>query len=62
MKARIDLMRGNTKLVQSMLAVQGFVEAGGLDAKLLYLVQMRASQINGFAYCLDMHSKDARGA
>jgi AhpD family alkylhydroperoxidase len=62
MKARIDLMRSNTKLVQSMLAMQGFVEAGGLDEKLLYLVQMRASQINGCAYCLDMHSKDARAA
>jgi AhpD family alkylhydroperoxidase len=62
MKARIDLMRGNTKLIQSMLTVQGFVEAGGLEAKLLYLVQMRASQINGCAYCLDMHGKDARAA
>ena len=62
MKARIDLMRGNTKVIQSMLAMQGFIEGGGLDQKLLYLVQMRASQINGCAYCLDMHSKDARAA
>jgi len=62
MKARIDLMRGNTKLVQSMLAIQALIEAGGLDEKLLHLVEMRASQINGCAYCLDMHSKDARAA
>jgi len=62
MKARIDLMRGNAKLVQSMLAMQAFVEDGGLDEKLLHLVEMRASQINGCAYCLDMHSKDARVA
>jgi AhpD family alkylhydroperoxidase len=62
MKARIDLMRGNTKLIQSMLALQGLVEAGGLEQKLVHLVQMRASQINGCAYCLDMHSKDARAA
>ncbi len=62
MKARIDLMRGNPKLVQSLLAVQSVVEAGGLDQKLLHLVEMRASQINGCAYCLDMHSKDARAA
>ncbi|MGH8800888.1 MAG: carboxymuconolactone decarboxylase family protein, partial [Casimicrobiaceae bacterium] len=32
----------------------------GLEARLLHLVDMRASQINGCAYCLDMHSKDAR--
>jgi AhpD family alkylhydroperoxidase len=62
MKARIDLMRGSTKLFQPLLAVQTLVEAGGLDAKLLFLVQMRASQINGCAYCLDMHSKDARAS
>jgi len=62
MKARIDLTRSNTKLLQSLLAIQSLIEAGGLDEKLLHLVQMRASQINGCAYCLDMHSKDARAA
>jgi AhpD family alkylhydroperoxidase len=62
MKARIDLTRSNTKLLQSLLAIQTLIEAGGLDEKLLHLVQMRASQINGCAYCLDMHSKDARAA
>jgi AhpD family alkylhydroperoxidase len=34
----------------------------GLEAALLELIKMRASQINGCAYCLDMHSKDARAA
>jgi AhpD family alkylhydroperoxidase len=62
MKPRIDLMRGSAKTLQSLLAVQAIVEAGGLDAKLLHMVEMRASQINGCAYCLDMHSKDARAA
>ena len=62
MTARIDLMRGNTKFFQPLLALQALVEAGGLEQKLLYLLQMRASQINGCAYCLDMHSKDARAA
>ncbi len=62
MKARIELTKGNAKLLQSLIAMQSLVEAGGLDQKLLYLVQMRASQINGCAYCLDMHSKDARAA
>ena len=62
MQARIDLMRSSPKLLQALLAVQALVESGGLDAKLLHLIEMRASQINGCAYCLDMHSKDARAA
>jgi len=37
-----------------------YVEACGLEASLVELIKMRASQINGCAYCLDMHSKDAR--
>jgi AhpD family alkylhydroperoxidase len=60
MKARIDLRRSNPKVLQSLFAIQGQIEAGGLDKKLLHLVEMRASQLNGCAYCLDMHSKDAR--
>jgi AhpD family alkylhydroperoxidase len=38
------------------------VDASGLEHALLELVKMRASQINGCAFCLDMHSKDARAA
>src|SRR5689334_18326956 len=60
MKPRIDLTRGNPQVFQRLLAVQGLVDNSGLDSKLLHLLMMRASQINGCAYCLDMHSKDAR--
>jgi AhpD family alkylhydroperoxidase len=42
--------------------LQAYVESSGLEHPLLELVKMRASQINGCAYCLDMHSKDARAA
>jgi AhpD family alkylhydroperoxidase len=45
---------------QAMVALQRAVDAAGLEPLLLELVKMRASQINGCAYCLDMHSKDAR--
>jgi AhpD family alkylhydroperoxidase len=38
------------------------VNASALEAPLLELVRMRASQVNGCAYCIDMHSKDARAA
>ncbi len=45
-----------------MRNLQAYVEDSGLEHPLLELVKMRASQINGCAYCLDMHSKDARAA
>jgi AhpD family alkylhydroperoxidase len=60
MKARIDLMHVSAGIVHAMLGLERQVKQGGLDSKLLDLVRMRASQINGCAYCLDMHSKDAR--
>jgi AhpD family alkylhydroperoxidase len=46
-----------------MAGLEGYVRnSSKLEASLLELVRMRASQINGCAYCLDMHSKDARAA
>jgi AhpD family alkylhydroperoxidase len=60
MKARIDLMRVTPGVIQAMLGLERQVRQAGFDHKLLDLVRMRASQINGCAYCLDMHSKDAR--
>ena len=40
--------------------VEGYIQQCGLEKSLIELVKMRASQINGCAYCLDVHSKDAR--
>jgi AhpD family alkylhydroperoxidase len=60
MKPRIDLMHVNPGIIQAMLGLERQIRRAGLDGKLLDLVRMRASQINGCAYCLDMHSKDAR--
>src|SRR5512134_4034314 len=62
MKARIDLMHVNPGVIQAMLGLERQVRRAGFDEKLLDLVRMRASQINGCAYCLDMHTKDARAA
>jgi AhpD family alkylhydroperoxidase len=62
MKARINLMNVNPGIIQAILGLEKQVSKAGLDNKLLDLVRMRASQINGCAYCLDMHSKDARAA
>jgi AhpD family alkylhydroperoxidase len=60
MTARIDLMHVNPGVIQAMLGLERHVRQAGLEHTLLDLVRMRASQINGCAYCLDMHSKDAR--
>lgn len=48
--------------LQPLLALTQQIHAGTLEPKLCNLVLMRVSQINGCAYCMDMHSKDARAA
>ena len=61
MQARIDATSYlQSRLGQAMLALQAEVEASGLERSLLELVKIRVSQINGCAYCIDMHTKDAR--
>jgi AhpD family alkylhydroperoxidase len=40
--------------------MEGAVRRSGIDPKLLELIKIRASQLNGCAYCIDMHTKDAR--
>jgi AhpD family alkylhydroperoxidase len=45
---------------RAMLGLERYARASGLEHSLLLLVKLRASQINGCAYCIDMHSKDAR--
>jgi AhpD family alkylhydroperoxidase len=62
MKPRIDTFRVSPRAYQAMNGLQQYVNESGLEHSLLELVKMRASQINGCAFCLDMHSKDARAA
>ena len=61
MQPRLDAnAHARSGLRQAMLNLQREVEASGLEHSLLELVKIRASQINGCAYCIDMHTKDAR--
>ncbi len=60
MKPRIETAKAAPGAMHAMLQLQKYVNDSGLEHSLLQLVEMRASQINGCAYCLDMHSKDAR--
>ena len=45
---------------RAMSGLENYVRSSGLESSLLELVKLRASQINGCAYCIDMHTKDAR--
>jgi AhpD family alkylhydroperoxidase len=60
MTKRIDLARTGQGAYRTMAALEQYVRSSGLDHSLLQLVKLRASYINGCAYCVDMHSKDAR--
>lgn len=62
MTQRINYPKASPAGFKAMRGLQEHVDNCGLEHKLLELVKMRASQINGCAYCLDMHSKDARAA
>lgn len=60
MKSRIDSRRLDPKVRQHLLAIGAHLHGSSLGARLLHLVEIRASQINGCAHCLDMHTQDAR--
>ena len=62
MNQRLDYKAASPAAFKAMLGMETCAHASGLEHSLLELVKMRVSQINGCAYCLDMHSKDARAA
>ncbi|MBN9521699.1 carboxymuconolactone decarboxylase family protein [bacterium] len=62
MDARIDYTKLSPEPVTALLALGRYVAGCGLEYPLLELVKVRASQINGCAFCLDMHTQDARAA
>jgi len=61
MQARLQADKVAPEVYKAVLQVQAYINNhSGLDHALLNLVYLRASQINGCAYCIDMHTKDAR--
>src|SRR5579862_9733187 len=61
MQPRLDIQKVAPAAYHAMLALESYVrKSSRLEPQLLHLIKMRASQINGCAYCLDMHSKDLR--
>src|ERR1700759_940644 len=62
MQARLDYAHVSPAGSRAMYAFSEFANNCGLEHSLLELIKMRPSQLNGCAFCLDMHSKDARAA
>ncbi len=60
MPARLNYPKASPEGSRAMYALETFVKNSGLDHSLLELIKLRVSQINGCAYCVDMHWKDAR--
>lgn len=60
MQQRLNYVKAAPAAIHAMRGVEEYVRQSGLEAGLLELVRLRASQINGCAYCIDMHTKDAR--
>lgn len=62
MKVRLNYSEVAPGALKAMLEIEKYAAGSGLEHSLYELVKTRASQINGCAYCLDMHTKDARKA
>ncbi|MBN9534139.1 MAG: carboxymuconolactone decarboxylase family protein [Alphaproteobacteria bacterium] len=62
MTARMDPYKASPGAMKPMQALEAYIHQSGLEQSLIELVKMRASQINGCAFCIDMHAHDARKA
>jgi AhpD family alkylhydroperoxidase len=62
MNTRLDFYKASPEAMKAMIALEQRIGKSSLEKPLIELVRLRASQINGCAYCMDMHSADARKA
>ncbi|MHC1948307.1 carboxymuconolactone decarboxylase family protein [Bradyrhizobium sp. UFLA06-06] len=60
MKPRMNFYQAAPETIKALVAVENQIAASGLEQSLIELVKTRASQINGCAYCINMHTEDAR--
>ena len=59
---RLNYPAASPKALQAMMQLSGHAHAAGFEEELIELVSLRASQINGCAFCIDMHTKELRAA
>src|ERR1041384_1204178 len=62
MSQRLNYAQAFPEAFKAMLGVEQTLYTGGVEAKLLHMIKLRVSQINGCAYCVDLHWKDAKAA
>ena len=60
MEQRLDYSKTSPDGIGILRQLEGYLKNAGLEPELVELVKLRASQINGCAYCIDIHTKDAR--
>ena len=60
MKPRMNFYQAAPETMKALMALENQIASSGLEQSLMELVRTRASQINGCAFCIDMHTKDAR--
>lgn len=60
MTPRINVFTTAPDAIKAMMGLEAYVRSSGLQPSLIELVKIRASQMNGCAFCLDMHARDAR--
>src|SRR5690625_6112464 len=60
MAERLNIFQTDPKATHAVLAMENYAKNSGLDRGLYELIKIRASQLNGCAFCLDMHLRDAR--
>ncbi|HEY0946304.1 MAG TPA: carboxymuconolactone decarboxylase family protein [Opitutaceae bacterium] len=58
---RLNYRKASPKAMAGMMALQQAANASGLEPSLIELVKLRASQLNGCAYCIDLHFREAKG-
>lgn len=59
MSTRINLSKVSPEAYEAMIGLETYIAKSGLDKKLYELIKTRASQLNGCAYCINMHTRDA---
>ena len=62
MKPRMEYWKVAPGGYKALASLEAYLRDSGMDKALLHMVKLRASQMNGCAYCIDMHWKDARAA
>ena len=60
MKPRLNFFQAAPETIKALTALETHLQGSGLEQSLIELVKTRASQINGCAYCINMHTQDAR--